>query len=200
MKTFNSLPLAILNDGTTIWEKDEFESFSSYRIISTPRIDMYRKILDITHSDISYHTSKDIMFKVKESFFYNSCNAMIVVPSEDEYDSIYCHYDGEPEYLGAILHNFINTKDDIKQLIENGSIKNIELSDNDFHVNRFIDVKKFREVNHHETIIDAVVDFFESSPSKIMYVWNESHGRWVFLVKDEESRFVDVVDYLVSKI
>lgn len=55
-----------------------------------------------------------------------STRSLIAVKKEDKsYDVIYCHYDGYPEGVGAMLLENYNTKELIEKLISNGDMSSI---------------------------------------------------------------------------
>ena len=55
-----------------------------------------------------------------------STRSFIAVKKEDKsYDAIYCHFDGYPEGVGAMLLENYNTKELIEKLISNGDMSSI---------------------------------------------------------------------------
>lgn len=55
-----------------------------------------------------------------------STRSLIAVKKEDKsYDAIYCHFDGYPEGVGAMLLENYNTKELVEKLISNGDMSSI---------------------------------------------------------------------------
>lgn len=55
-----------------------------------------------------------------------STRSFIAVKKEDKsYDAIYCHFDGYPEGVGAMLLENYNTKELVEKLISNGDMSSI---------------------------------------------------------------------------
>lgn len=55
-----------------------------------------------------------------------STNSRIAIENESgTVTSIYCHWDGYPEYVGKMLHEHYNDKEKVKKLIDLGSISSL---------------------------------------------------------------------------
>jgi hypothetical protein len=54
-----------------------------------------------------------------------STNSTITLSVSDGYDSIYCHWDGNPKHVGKMLFDHYNTEKKVKELIALGSISSL---------------------------------------------------------------------------
>lgn len=55
-----------------------------------------------------------------------STRSLIAVKKEDKsYDAIYCHFDGYPEGVGAMLLEDYNTRELVEKLISNGDMSSL---------------------------------------------------------------------------
>ena len=45
-------------------------------------------------------------------------SSIAIITKDNKIKSIYCHSDGYPEYMGSLLKNYYNTKEDAKKIID----------------------------------------------------------------------------------
>lgn len=50
----------------------------------------------------------------------------IIEKTEEGFRYVYCHYDGYPDWNGIVLHNFYDTSEKVKKLLDLGNISTLD--------------------------------------------------------------------------
>lgn len=105
----------------------------------------------------------------------------IAVKDCDIFKSIYCHFDGYPEYTGSTLEKFYNSKERANELIKLGGISCLlpdieETRNNSYHVTN----EEELNIKVHKSLRD-LIEFFIQSDQDFLYLWDAD--RWKFVSK-----------------
>lgn len=96
-----------------------------------------------------------------------STRSLIAMRNEDgSFDSIYCHWDGYPEYVGVQLYTKRNTPEKVRELIDMGDRSTID-DDNSVYE----DTKG--QFSHQETF-EELVSAFKDSWCEYLYIYSHN--------------------------
>ena len=112
-----------------------------------------------------------------------------IVNSEGIVKSIYCHYDGYTEHVGAMLVNHYNTKEKASELINLGSLSSLRerLAPEDNEGHSFEDAIEDVTVAYHRDRGEgfqqktnySVDGYFNNTQEEYIYLFT-LEGEWVF--------------------
>jgi len=125
-----------------------------------------------------------------------STRSTITLSTPEGYQSIYCHNDGYLSHNGAILKEFYDTEDKVKELIKLGSLSSLEKNlapeedqEHNFH-NRVDDVTVAYHRDRGEDLAIALYDTLEEVyADKEDYNYVFVDGQWWLL---KEGLYTDV--------
>ena len=98
--------------------------------------------------------------------------------STDEIRGMYCHYDGYPDHVGAILAKHHNSFAAMTDIISGGQIRNF---DHDGTICRFGDAR-VDDVEIYESVKEALDTVFD-----YVYLFDEFNQEWVCYGKDYDA-------------
>ncbi len=118
------------------------------------------------------------------------------LPEMNYVPSIYCHYDGSPEFVGQALWLEYNSFDKAFELASSGAIRGL-LSDKR-NENGYYDVLPFEKLEFFEEFhlpemnrsFDELATNFLNSDRDWMYVWFQKEG-WMIYRKNWENNSVE---------
>lgn len=105
--------------------------------------------------------------------------------STDEIRGMYCHYDGYPDHVGAILAQHHNSFAAMTEIISGGQIRNF---DSDGTIVRFGDARA-DEVESYESVKEAINAVFD-----YVYLFDEFNEEWVCYSKDYNTPTYPIVE------
>lgn len=94
--------------------------------------------------------------------------------------SIYCHYDGYPEYTGKQLVDHYNTNELVNDLIELGGISFLEDTIEETWPHSYYGKGEYLNIKISKTLND-LLEYFISSGEDYLYLWD--NNQWKFLNK-----------------
>lgn len=100
----------------------------------------------------------------------------IAVKRDEGYESIYCHWDGYPEGVGATLNAFYTDEDKINELIALGDLSTLgdtTSQEDTISYNRWRDEGT---ISKNSRTLKELLDTAVSSFCEYVYVWDD--GRW----------------------
>lgn len=125
-----------------------------------------------------------------------STRCRIAINDGDSFRSIYCHYDGYPEYMGRQLPNHYNTTEIVNELINLGDIS--FLMDT---------IDETRPLSYYEKGEDLVIKSspnlasllgtFMNSDEEYLYLWD--NNKWKLLNKHKvKDQLLDMVKETIN--
>lgn len=102
--------------------------------------------------------------------------------------SVYHHWDGYPEWLGAILMEKYTTKEDINRLLDGGDLSSIS-SKQDWQGNYFEEAKPLYYKDRGETGCDYKIESpqqFSECTRGEEYIYLFMNGKWSCFTEDKQ--------------
>ena len=113
-----------------------------------------------------------------------STRSFIVLANDDKsYDSIYCHWDGYPEFTGNYLYKNYKTYNDVRKLIDMGDRSSIDKDDSVY--------KESKGLFGHYVTLDDLIMAYENSWCEYLYIF--IGDKWCLW---EDENFIPLQDVL----
>jgi len=109
-----------------------------------------------------------------------STRALIAVPKEDGIHYVYCHHDGYPSGLGAVLHDHYNSFEAACSILDLGNLSGLEatLEASDFYHR---DREEPMEDNCSIVVADTdeLFEVVRDYDAEYCYLWDAVNNRWI---------------------
>ena len=103
-----------------------------------------------------------------------------VKDNNDCFRSIYCHFDGYPEYTGKQLVDHYNTYELVNSLIGLGGISFLDDTVEKTKPHSYYEKGEYLNIRRSKTLND-LLEYFISSDEEYLYLWD--NNQWKFLNK-----------------
>ena len=104
-----------------------------------------------------------------------STNSLIAVKTKTgKFKAAYCHYDGYPSGVGAILKEFYTTTENANALVDLNSFSSLRYNINDIEV--------YNDEPDNNRVFNSVVgllDYAEECFIQYVYLWEDQSGGWI---------------------
>lgn len=103
-------------------------------------------------------------------------SSIAIITKDNKIKSIYCHSDGYPDYMGALLKNYYNTKEDAKKIID---MADCSFLGNTIEESRFYNV--WRNENTKALVWDTEAEWHQYAGDaglEFVYLFDGSAWSW----------------------
>lgn len=99
--------------------------------------------------------------------------------SEDKYDGVYCHFDGYPKGVGAVLRSSYNTQEKVSKLIDQGSISFLKET---IEESRFYHTWRNETLQIYRNLLASeAIDLAREVGGEYMYIFEKAKWTWIKL-------------------
>ena len=125
-----------------------------------------------------------------------------IVNQDKSISSIYCHWDGYPEYVGKLLLNHYTTSDIVNELLKLGNLSNLDKNVNPTETHTFdkpqdgvcVAYGRERGEKDQEAIVFEDLGEFEDSASNswVDYQYLFDNGKWSYRNVNKKNGWKDL--------